>query len=53
MYCFKNGNECPYRNICKNKTSNGDCYKLCSKLNEIDKLFYYVFKKIAFSHFNF
>ena len=40
MYCFKNGNECPYRNICKNKTSNGDCYKLCSKLNEIDTLFH-------------
>ena len=40
MYCFKNGNECPYRNMCKNKTSNGDCYKLCSKLNEIDVLFH-------------
>lgn len=40
MHCFKNGNDCPYRNTCKNKTSNGDCYKLCSKLNEIDTLFY-------------
>lgn len=40
MYCYKNGNECPYRNQCKEKTSNGDCYKLCSKLNEIDTLFY-------------
>lgn len=40
MHCFKNGNDCPYRNICKDKTSNGDCYKLCSRLNEIDTLFY-------------
>lgn len=40
MHCFKNGNDCPYRNICKDKTSNGDCYKLCSKLNEIDTLFH-------------
>lgn len=40
MYCFKNGNDCPYRNICKDKTSNGDCYKMCGKLNEIDLLFY-------------
>ena len=40
MYCFKNGNECPYRNICKDKTSSGDCYKMCGKLNEIDLLFY-------------
>lgn len=40
MYCFKNGNDCPYRNTCKDKTSNGDCYKLCAKFNEIDTLFY-------------
>lgn len=40
MYCFKNGNECPYRKNCKDKTPDGDCYKLCSKLNEIDTLFY-------------
>lgn len=38
--CFKNGNDCPYRNICSNKTSDGNCYKLCSKFNEIDTLFY-------------
>jgi DNA replication protein DnaC len=40
MYCFKNGNDCPYKNICKDKTINGDCYKMCGKLNEIDTLFY-------------
>ena len=40
MYCFKNGNDCPYRSICKDKTSNGDCYKMCGKLNEIDTLFH-------------
>ncbi len=40
MYCFKNGNECPYRNICEKKTENGDCYKMCGKLNEIDILFH-------------
>lgn len=40
MYCFKNGNDCPYRNICEKKTANGDCYKMCGKLNEIDTLFH-------------
>ena len=39
MYCFKNGNDCPYRNICEQKTSDGSCYKGCVKLHEIDLLF--------------
>lgn len=40
MHCFKNGNDCPYRTICQSKTANGDCYKMCGKLNEIDTLFH-------------
>lgn len=39
MYCYKNGNDCPYRNICKDKTSNGDCHVMCTRFHEIDILF--------------
>ena len=36
MYCYKNGNDCPYRKTCKQKTSDGECYKMCVDFNEID-----------------
>ena len=36
MYCFKNGNDCPYRKTCKQRTSDGECYKMCVDFNEID-----------------
>lgn len=36
MYCYKNGNDCPYRKTCKQRTSNGECYKMCVDFNEID-----------------
>lgn len=36
MYCYKNGNDCPYRKTCKQRTSDGECYKMCVDFNEID-----------------
>lgn len=36
MYCYKNGNDCPYRKTCKQRTSGGECYKMCVDFNEID-----------------
>lgn len=36
MYCYKNGNDCPYRKTCKQRTSDGECYKMCIDFNEID-----------------
>lgn len=36
MYCYKNGNDCPYRKACKQRTSDGECYKMCVDFNEID-----------------
>ena len=36
MYCYKNGNDCPYRKTCKQRTSDGECYKMCVDCNEID-----------------
>lgn len=36
MYCYKNGNDCPYRKKCKQRTSDGECYKMCVDFNEID-----------------
>lgn len=39
MYCFKNSDDCPYSKICENKTSEGDCSKMCARFHEIDLLF--------------
>ena len=39
MSSFKDGNDCPYRFICENKTSDGDCNKLCERFHEINTLF--------------
>ena len=39
MECFKNGNDCPYRFICKEKLEDGSCSDLCPRIHEIDKLF--------------
>ena len=36
MYCYKNGKDCPYRKTCKQRTSDGECYKICVDFNEID-----------------
>lgn len=36
MYCYKNGNDCPYRKTCKQRISDGECYKMCVDFNEID-----------------
>lgn len=36
MYCYKNGNDCPYKKTCKQRTSDGECYKMCVDFNEID-----------------
>lgn len=36
MYCYKNGNDCPYRKTCKQRTSDGECYKMCIDFNGID-----------------
>ena len=35
MYCYKNGNDCPYRKTCKQRTSDGECYKMCVDFNEM------------------
>ena len=36
MYCYKNGHDCPYRTTCKQRTSDGERYKMCVDFNEID-----------------
>lgn len=40
MYCFKNGNDCPYRSICDNYAPDGNCFKMCTKFHQIDLLFH-------------
>lgn len=40
MNCFRDGNECPYRKMCKEYQKDGNCYKMCTKFHKIDLLFY-------------
>lgn len=40
MNCFKNGNECPYRQSCNDYLSDGSCSKLCTQIHELDLLFH-------------
>ncbi len=40
MYCYKDGNDCPYRDTCKERTSDGECSKMCLLFNQIDYMMY-------------
>lgn len=39
MYCFRNGNDCPYRDNCNEYRKDGTCNTMCIKFHEIDLLF--------------
>ena len=40
MLCYKDGKDCPYKETCKNKTSDGSCSKMCVIFNEINIMMY-------------